>query len=92
MSDRRMFKYPLFDVSQAAFDEITEVMAPPSLGINHIAMQNSVVTLWSLVDIESKPIKRRFRIVGTGHEMEPIGNYLGSVQERVFVWHIFEIF
>lgn len=91
MQDRRMLKYPLFDVLVGAFNETVTVRTPRSLGINHIAMQNGVATLWSLVDLETDPIDRTFRIVGTGDKMEPVGNYLGTVHERVFVWHIFEI-
>lgn len=91
MPDRRMLKYPLFDVLEGAFNECTTLRAPQSLGINHVAMQGSIVCLWSLVDKEADLINRTFRIVGTGQEMEPVGNYLGTVHERVFVWHIFEL-
>lgn len=91
VSSLRMLKYPLFRVNDAVFDEIVEVMAPPSTGVAHIAMQNGVVTLWALVNMEHMPVKRRFHIVGTGHEA-PCGHYLGTVHERVFVWHVFELF
>lgn len=91
MTDRRMLKYPLFNVTEAAFNEMVTIKAPQSLGINHIEMQHGIVTLWSLVDKDSPAFDRTFRIVGTGHEMEPVGNYLGTVHERVYVWHIFEL-
>lgn len=92
MSDRRMLKYPLFYVCEAAFDDTVTIQAPRSLGINHVAMQSGSVVPWSLVDIESDTTQRMFKLFGTGQTMEPVGNYLGTVHERAFVWHIFELF
>jgi L-arabinose isomerase len=90
--DRRMLKWPLWNMEHAAFNEVIEVEAYPSLGISHVAMQGSHITLWCLGDMKSAKVIRRFRICGTGHDTEPTGNYLGTVHERVFVWHIFELF
>jgi hypothetical protein len=92
MSDRRMFKYPLFRVQQPVFDDRITILAPPSLGIEHIGMQNGVVTMWTLVECDAREIERTFVIAGTGHSLEPVGNYLGTVFDRQFVWHIFEVF
>jgi hypothetical protein len=92
MVDRRILKWPLWDLSQPSFDELVAIDAYPSLGVDHVSMQSSVLTLWSLGDLNCAKIKRRFRIVETGQSTEPTGNYLGSVHERVFVWHVFEIF
>jgi hypothetical protein len=86
-----MLKYPLWDVSQGAFDEFVEIQGYNSLGVNHVAMQGSAVTLWSLGDMAEAKIKRRFRIVGTGQDV-PVGDYLGTVHDRAYVWHIFEVF
>jgi hypothetical protein len=94
MNDLRMLKYPLFDMGLAAFDDTVSVAAYPSSGVNFIGMQDGIVTLWSLVDAEAKSkIERRFHIAGTGHPL-PAGPqlYLGTVFERRFVWHIFELF
>lgn len=30
-------------------------------------------------------------IVGTGNPADDLGRYIGTVQEPVFVWHIFEV-
>jgi hypothetical protein len=92
MSDRRMLKYQLFRVLEPVFDDRIKILAPPSLGIERVEMQHGIVTLWSLVDTHSAPVERIFLIAGTGHFLEPVGNYLGVVFERSFVWHIFEIF
>lgn len=94
----RMFKYPLFDTQQAAFTDTIELRAPRSLGIQHVAMQDGVVTLWALVDVDSPRTTRRFHLAGTGHvipsgkEASPEPYYLGTVFDRQFVWHIFELF
>lgn len=92
MTDRRILKYVLWCVEAPSFDEFMEIDAPPSIGINHIAKEGRHLHLWSLVELNHKPIKRRFRIVATGQSTEPTGNYLGTVHERSFVWHVFEVF
>lgn len=58
-----------------------------------IQMQRDVPTLWILVDPDAPKEKRRFVLVGTGLPIkDPEGmEYVGSVQEHIFVWHIFEI-
>lgn len=92
MADLRMYKYPLFDVNGTVFDDTVTLKLPPSTGIQHVGMQNGVVTLWCLVDAEARSIERRFHIAGTGHVLPKAPCYLGTVFDRVFVWHIFELF
>jgi hypothetical protein len=89
--DRRMLKFRLFPVLEPCFDEIVTIHAQPDLGVSHVAMQDGVVTLWALCDLYEPKSLRTFRIIGTGHQYEPGGVYLGTVMERVYVWHIFEI-
>lgn len=56
-----------------------------------IQIQNGAICIWVLVDPNRPKEKRSFEVVGTG---EPIlgnpGKYLGTIQERIYVWHIFE--
>lgn len=91
MANIRMLKYPLFDVLVAAFDDRVRVPMPEPLSPVFIAMQRGVVTLWALVDCDSAQVARDFFIAGTGHSIPAGATYLGSVMERVFVWHIFEV-
>lgn len=55
-----------------------------------VQLQGVDITLWFQVDPRIQKETRNFLIVGTGHPFD--GNsYLGTVQERQFVWHIFEV-
>lgn len=90
--DLRMYKYPLFAVGGAVFDDTVRVNMPPSTGIQFVGMQNGVVMLWGLVDANAPLIERVFHIAGTGHVLPRDPCYLGSVFDRQFVWHIFETF
>lgn len=88
----RMFKYPLFDTQQAAFTDTVEFRMPPSLGVQHVGMQNGVVTLWCLADVNAQRVTRHFHLAGTGQITPPEPCYLGTVFDRQFVWHVFELF
>lgn len=52
-----------------------------------------LVTIWALINTEQKQKAiRRFRIAGTGHEVEnKILGFFPSIQDGPFIWHIFEI-
>lgn len=54
-------------------------------------MQNGVPTIWVLVSTTALAEERRFRVYGTGHRMLPHSEYVGTVQDQEFVWHIFEV-
>lgn len=56
-----------------------------------VQMQNGVLCMWALVDPDSSTVTRKVFVVGTGNPCDHISacQYLGSVQERAFVWHVF---
>jgi hypothetical protein len=91
MANLRMLKYPLFDTQHPVFSDSVTVPMRRSLGLQHVAMQNGVVTLWCAVDEDSSPASRTFHIAGTGHVLPQDPSYLGTVFDRQFVWHIFEL-
>lgn len=66
---------------------------PEGAQILSAQIQNGEVCLWALVDTE-KPLKNKeIRIYGTGHPYEYTdqdAKYIGTVQLKSFVWHIFE--
>ena len=59
----------------------------------YVAMQGNNLCVWMLVDPTQSDVDMYVRIVGTGHSIsdKEINSlyYLGSVQERMFVWHLF---
>jgi len=55
-------------------------------------MQHGVLCLWAIVDPEKPKIKSTIVIHGTGHPINHIEEqrrFLGTVIDRVFVWHVF---
>lgn len=49
--------------------------------------------VWALVQPQAKRLERRLHVFGTGQEIpttQQLGNYLGTVELGVFVWHLFD--
>lgn len=84
----KIFKYPLRLVDEQ------KIALPQRSQILTVQMQNEALCLWALVDPNLPLEKRIIRVVGTGNEFDDPEKcfYLGTVQERVFVWHVFEFF
>jgi hypothetical protein len=72
------------------------LMLPDGAKILMVAPQSGIDSsigayLWAEVNPDASPIRRKFRLFGTGH---PIENdslvYVGSYQHDIFVWHLYE--
>lgn len=52
--------------------------------------QDHCLHLWALVNPEETTMEHYdVKIIGTGHEFEPHGwDYLTTVQDSIFVWHV----
>lgn len=86
---REIWKYEL-DITDRQ-----DVSMPKGAKVLAVQMQREAVTLWAEVDPQAKREPRHFRIFGTGHPMplQTMGYedvYIGTVQERSFVWHVYE--
>lgn len=55
-----------------------------------LGRQNETILVWAEVNPDNPPTPCGFRIVGTGHPMPGVGEYVGTVQDVPFVWHIYE--
>lgn len=67
---------------------------PKGAEILTVQMQDSFNTcIWAMVDPEQGDTeKRRFVIVGTGHSFDDTDKkYIGTWQDSMFVWHLFEV-
>lgn len=74
-------------------DDKVKLEMPKGAQILTVQMQGITPYLWALVDTESKKEERTFFIFGTGTSNPRLGfelNYIGTFQERFFVWHVFE--
>ena len=60
-------------------------------------MQNGQPVLWVLADdnvTEDQKYLVHFRYIGTGQEVSKEmlnGKYIGTIQDGMFVWHLFEV-
>ena len=86
---RTVWKYAL-DWTPAPQPLMIPYMSLVLLG-PHIAVQNDVICLWAEVDTEREPQEYVFHVRGTGHEVPPDVDYLGSCLHRdgSLVWHVF---
>jgi len=73
--------------------EPIEISMPADAELLQVQDQGGTITIWAVVEPKAARVMRRFRIVGTGHafDVEPL-EYLGTVQQGAYVWHVFEVF
>lgn len=69
------------------------VPMPKGAEILTAQMQGTSLCLWAVVDTDYKHVlkPRLIEVVGTGNPIPDVSrHYIGSVQDRIFVWHVFE--
>jgi hypothetical protein len=86
---RTIWKFPL------AGNDVNNVVMPAGAKVLTVQMQGRDITLWADVDDKAKANEARiFLIFGMGQpmpkEMGYRNVYIGTVQDRAFVWHVFE--
>lgn len=84
VEERKIFKYEL------VLKDKQEIQIPKHATILKVAMQNGSLCVWCSVTPSRKNVPITFYIVGTGNPMPLVPlNYLDSVFDDVYVWHIF---
>ncbi len=84
-----IYKYPLPILDHS------EVILPLGAEVIHIGEQDGLLYVWAFVDPElGPPVRRRFRIFGTGH-LIPDDVAADSWRQTIqcangLVWHVFE--
>lgn len=68
-----------------------QVQMPRDAKILYFAQQDGQLTIWAEVDPEATMEWRALQIVGTGHSVPHEGKYIGSLQDGVFVWHLYDL-
>ena len=72
-------------------DDGASVEMPFGAKILDIQFQNELLYAWAEVDPKAAPENRLFRILGTGHPMpDEELKHIKTVQQDVYVWHIYE--
>jgi len=81
-----IYKYPIEVV------DYQNVEMPIGAEILSAQAQKDILCLWAKVNqgVEGKSL-RRFRIYGTGHEVQVDGKFIDTVQMGPLVWHVFEV-
>lgn len=84
---RRIWKYPI------ELADFVIIEMPEGAEILTAQMQYGKLCLWALVDCEPElpKLNREIEIIGTGNSIiEAPRRYIATVQQDIFVWHIFE--
>jgi hypothetical protein len=83
---KTVWKFPI------ALEARQQIRLPAGAEILNVQVQRDVPQLWVLVDTERPGVLREFMLVGTGHEIESDGTYLGTFLNRAgdLVLHLFE--
>lgn len=72
-------------------DDVVEIEMPEISHILHVECHKGTPCIWAVVNPNDANVIRRFRLLGTGHPVsDELGRYIGTFQDRAFVWHMFE--
>lgn len=88
---KTIYKYPL-----PIGDSVSITMCEPA-EILSIQVQHGVPFVWALIDDEGPPVKRKFRIAGTGHPLVSLGEFKFRFIDTIqleggsLVFHVFQI-
>lgn len=84
-----IYKYPI------ALTEKIVVDMPKWSQILSFQVQGDTPCLWALIETDNSLVQRQFYVVGTGQNLDALPitrltQYIGTVQQGGFVWHLFE--
>lgn len=82
---KTVYKYPI------SYDDVFKLELPVNAKVIHIAMQHGSPCMWVQLDLEMTRALRSFVVVGTGQRVPANSEYVGSVMDGIFVWHIYEL-
>lgn len=69
-----------------------KLMIPAGGEVLTAQMQDGRIRLWVKVNDKQIPVPRHFYVEGTGWQIEDIPlEYIATVQQLEFVWHVFEL-
>ena len=83
---RKIYKYEL-ERTDAQY-----IHLPIGYKMLAVKIQNDRIFLWALVDDSNTSVKVKIRIFGTGNPIEDESNleFIDTVEDSSFIWHIFE--
>lgn len=72
------------------FDDNVDIETYECAEVLAFDVQEGQLTIWARVDTTLPPVVRRLRLAGTGHPLDNAREYIGTCQDGVYVWHLFE--
>lgn len=87
LGDLAVWKYEF-----AVGDEVTIEMRAGARILAVGCQRPRHICIWALVEPIAPSVRRRLAVRGTGQPIpaEQLGNYIGTVFDQNFVWHVFE--
>jgi hypothetical protein len=90
----QIWRYEINPLLLDANDE-TFLSIPEGARLLHVESKDNVPSLWAMVEPQNKRVRRRFFLVGTGHEFPLFhGTYVGQFMVRegrtTLVFHLFD--
>ena len=81
---RTIYKYNLpFQEEQGT------LKIPKGYQIIHFGVQSGLPTLWVEVDSDQPSEEVQYAVFGTGWEIPPDWEHVGTWMESIFVWHLY---
>ena len=77
---KTIYKYPAY----------LNVAMPIGARIIRVGQQEGSAYIWAIVDPNADTEPRNFFVAGTGAGLPDSSEYIGTFEEGVFVWHVFE--
>ena len=68
-----------------------DIWMPAGAKVVHCAMQGESHCIWALVDIDQQPVQRKFKVIGTGWDVDDNMTYVSTYFEHKYVWHLMEV-
>lgn len=84
---RTIYKYP-FEIGQGGD---ASIQMPEGATIRRVVVQHDTPTIWAEVDTGAKLVVRNLRVYGTGHPIPAGAVYVGTWDDKPFVWHLYEL-
>lgn len=87
---KRIYKYTIEHQRYLTGDTVRQVMLPTRRRVLHAGLQDGWLCVWAEVLVpQGEESEHTFHIVGTGFEVPTRGDYLNTVFDRPFVWHVY---
>ena len=84
-----MFKYL---ISSATSQQVAVLMREGVI-IRAVGIQGHRIYVWGETPVHAvaPTVTRTFRTIGTGDDVPDVGDYLGTVFDGPYVWHVYEV-